>query len=185
MAVPKPITIILTEVEIQRFWSRVKMTTDQSCWEWTGNTQRGHRLPYGTVKLRPWPLQVCHHCDNPRCCRPDHLFKGTPKENQQDMVRKGRATTGDRNGNRKHPERTARGTRQHLSKLTDEGVRTMREMYASGDYSYGLLARMFGVQKKTARWAISGRTWKHVRLDTTSKSHRESIDPQLPLPQLT
>ena len=179
MAKPKPITIVLTEEEVNRFWSYVEKPA-VGCWRWT---KRVHKtgLPYGTIKLRrqmwiasriafflsrnedPWPLQVCHHCDNPSCCRPDHLFKGTPKENQEDMVRKGRSTTGDRNGNRKHPERTARGIRQHLAKLTDERVIEMREMYATGNYPYGLLSRMFKVHKKTARWAILGRTWKHVR----------------------
>lgn len=40
-----------------------------------------------TTKYR---LQVCHSCDNPPCWNPDHLFKGRPKANIQDSVRKGR-----------------------------------------------------------------------------------------------
>lgn len=42
---------------------------------------------YGPI---PSGLCVCHHCDNPPCCRLDHLFLGTTAENAADMVAKGR-----------------------------------------------------------------------------------------------
>jgi hypothetical protein len=39
----------------------------------------------------PAGLWVLHRCDNPPCCRPEHLFVGTAQDNVDDMHAKGRA----------------------------------------------------------------------------------------------
>lgn len=44
----------------------------------------------------PVGMLACHHCDNPPCCNPAHVFIGTHKDNARDMARKGRARGGKR-----------------------------------------------------------------------------------------
>lgn len=74
------------------------------CWEWRGavdrdgygifsyanETRRAARVALELDGRAPGDRFACHHCDNPRCVRPDHLFVGTNQDNMQDMVRKGR-----------------------------------------------------------------------------------------------
>ena len=76
------------------------------CWEWSGcNNGVGYpvlrinkRLKVAThialeLDGRPQPSvahHACHHCDNPICTNPEHLFWGTVSDNMQDMIKKGR-----------------------------------------------------------------------------------------------
>ena len=89
----------------ERFWSRVEKADGEACWLWKG-ARRGeygalqtegrmegaHRVSY-EINVGPIPegMEVCHHCDNPPCVRPDHLFLGTTTDNRRDACRKGRA----------------------------------------------------------------------------------------------
>jgi hypothetical protein len=56
--------------------------------------------------------QICHKCDTPNCCNPDHLYLGTIQDNVDDMIKKGR-------------DKKARGEGCH-NKLTENDVWAIR-----------------------------------------------------------
>lgn len=89
--------------EADRFWAKV--TKGATCWEHSGAPNvkgyvsvrvnkklwLAHRYAW-TITFGPIPDGLCvlHSCDNPPCCRPDHLFLGTKATNNADMMVKGR-----------------------------------------------------------------------------------------------
>lgn len=148
------------EIEMwHRFWSKVRI--GDGCWEWSGGRDscgRGafrmagvqvgaHRaswvLERGAI---PAGLHVLHRCDNPACVRPSHLFLGTHKDNMADRNAKGRQ---------------ARGHVVASSKITEDGVRSIRGRVSAGE-SLRAVARDVGITHATVQHIVSRRTWRHV-----------------------
>lgn len=75
--------------EFQGFRHPTKLPYGETSYR--GKSWRAHRLAYfltnGSI---PEGMVVCHSCDNPPCCNPEHLFIGTSSENKRDSVRKRR-----------------------------------------------------------------------------------------------
>lgn len=99
----------LTPEKIAAFLAQVAVGDPDECWEWQGSRSnlgygavavRGtgygptgaHRVAYGIANGGiPDGMYVCHSCDNPPCCNPNHLFVGTHRDNMRDMDEKGRS----------------------------------------------------------------------------------------------
>lgn len=121
-------SITMSESDVTRFWSKVDQSGGpDACWPWTGGRLPDEFKQYGlfwldgqmtrahrvACHLGNGPLgesNALHSCDNPPCCNPRHLFKGTTLDNAQDCVAKGRKAVqpGSSNGNAKIDEETAR-----------------------------------------------------------------------------
>lgn len=153
------------------FWEYLdKSGGPDSCWEWQGSrsyqgygiiSSRGKnfivsRIVYAAVHGPiPTGLLVCHHCDNPPCGNPAHLFLGTTRDNSLDALHKGRLR-----GQYAPGTTHGRGERNGLSKLTENDVRTIRALGVTVKLS--VLAKRFGVNTGTIHNVLTRTTWKHI-----------------------
>ena len=148
----------------KRFWKRVSKSGDDECWEWLGwkdkdgyggfywkdITTRAHRaswiIAHGKI---PKGMCVCHHCDNPSCVRPGHLFLGTMTENIKDRDIKNR-----NKGNFES------GERHRMSKLTRKEIIRIRSF--CGDFSDKEIAKIFGISRRYVNSIRNYRVWNHA-----------------------
>lgn len=145
-----------------RFWHHVSPGGPDECWEWQGTRShqgygvlrasggaqvKAHRV---SVELHHGPipdgLLACHHCDNPPCVNPHHLYAGTPQDNSNDAVARNRRPSGTRNAN---------------ARTTERDVREMRVLYAQGA-SMDDLATQYGMTRSGVSHIVKLRSWKHV-----------------------
>ncbi len=147
-----------------------RVITESGCWEWMGsrsdsghgNIRRDGRL-YGTHRLAciiwigPPPkgdhVQACHHCDNPPCFNPDHLYWGTQKTNSEDMMRRGR-------GKQQFDSLRTRGTKHVGNKLSESDVIAIKRALIAGERgTMARLARQYGVTIQNIFRIKTGKLW--------------------------
>lgn len=169
---------------VANFAARVDVSGGpDACWEWTGarlaiggygvvptgaraNRARSHRIALEIKLGRPIQpgMLACHHCDNPPCCNPAHLYEGTHKQNTADMIARGRhrhaVLRGDAHPTRFHPGMNA-GEHNGRHVLTEAAVREIRTRRDAGE-RLDVLATEFGVSDVAIAYAANGRTWSHV-----------------------
>lgn len=153
---------------VKRFWDGVKVSGRGECWEWQKSLSvhggygqlmlwdgwkrtlvKAHQLAYRIHKGDPPPgTMVCHKCNNPKCCNPEHLYAGTRKDNWRDAIQAGTASILPHH----------KGEDCLHSKLTEAQVKFIRDSKDKGV----VLAKVFGVTKTSISHIRSGKTWKHL-----------------------
>jgi hypothetical protein len=159
--------LLLPGWNADHLWERCIPEPNSGCWLWLLSVNRwgygvlrrekkdvfAHRwswtLHRGTI---PPGMLVCHKCDVPSCCNPDHLFLGTDADNNADMVRKGRNVV-------------LKGEDSANAKLTADAVRAIREDIRF----YRLIAIDYGVSETTISLIRRRLIWKHIEAPTRKR----------------
>jgi hypothetical protein len=142
------------------FWQRLNRLPS-GCWEYQGfknlqgygifsyKSQRWltHRLALEFQGVNIQGKIVCHHCDNPCCCNPAHLYAGTKQDNSDDAVNRNRLWS-------------APGSLNPYSKLTEQQVLDIRSLkFKQALDKYGHIAS----RGQICQIRYNKNSWKHIR----------------------
>jgi len=149
----------------ERFYNSIEIPSNKNlCWLWKKNVDkdgygridniRSNRYSYELHKGEiPEGLCVCHTCDNPPCCNPDHLWIGTVGDNTRDMVRKGRRPN--------HFPPSLPGILNPKAKLTEDNIKQIRQKHKAG-MNYYDLAKLYNVTDCMIGKIVRYECWKHI-----------------------
>lgn len=146
------------------YFAKIEPDLNSGCWLWAGSIGTrgyariavggrevaGHRLGW-EIHNGPIPegLFACHRCDTPACVNPRHIFLGTNQQNTADRDSK---------------NRTARGERSGVAKLTDGAVAEVWRLRKLG-LLHREIAAQVGVSKSLISEVLKRRLWRHVSLE--------------------
>lgn len=169
--------IVKSNTDAARLVAKALIGLDDNCWPWVGNcnengygtfyfrgkTWKAHRASYAIFCGEiPSGLFVCHHCDNPPCVNPSHLFLGHANVNMKDMVRKGRA--GHLISSDQRHFKTGRAPNGELAsghKLSEADAKDIIRSAASGALTSDI-AYHYQIQRSTVQRILRGETWSHL-----------------------
>ena len=148
--------------ELDRFWSFIDKQGIDDCWSW-----KGRRSPkgYGHFNLGPGKIvrasrymlelvlgrkldpdeQALHSCNNPPCCNPAHLRKGTHEDNMMDRKLSGNDRSGEDHGR---------------AVLTTEQVNEIRSLPKDDLLSHRELASIYGVSHTSIGRILRNERWQ-------------------------
>ena len=95
-------------------------------------------------------LYVLHKCDNSACIAPKHLHEGTPQDNMNEKVERGRARGG-----------SLKGEQHGSARLTTKQVKQIRRLSAIGVLQRKIGAR-FGISKGYVSDIVRRKKWNHI-----------------------
>ena len=125
-------------------WNLSKSTSGYGICTYKNKRWYTHRLSFKLHKGELLPgMHICHSCDNRLCVNPEHLFQGTPKDNESDKINK---------------KRNVRGTASHYSKLTLQQIKMILALKGTG--SARKVGELFEVSQQTISRIWRGSTYK-------------------------
>lgn len=147
--------------DAERFLDYVEVTAD--CWIWRGPAERAGHFNYGrfcannvafTAHRWSYALHygdlpagnlICHHCDNPRCVRPDHLYAGDARTNAHDAMERNRLAS-------------LSGESNPAARLAAEQVDVIRRRWELGE-TQSAIARDVGMSLSQINRIVHRKSW--------------------------
>ena len=170
----------VSESDKQKFLDRIEIDEQTGCHNWTGNTSsQGYgllridgekylasRISYAIYHGEfPAEFCCCHHCDNPKCVNPEHLFLGTHADNMTDKTKKGRGNQprGENHWSKTQPLLIPRGANHYAAKLDDAKALEIVRLRKEDGLSQRAIAKEFGVCHAIVGRIINRKIWTHLK----------------------
>ena len=156
---------MIPQKDIDRFLSKL-IKQPNGCWEYVGakdadgygmfwfqgKTKGAHQFSARALANQTINAgdQVCHHCDNPSCCNPEHLFIGSSQDNTRDRHIK---------------NRSAKGSGVGTSVYNEQIIKSLKDAYNSRPHYKGIikdLSEEFDVSYGVTWTVCRNKGWLHI-----------------------